>query len=69
MKATPSRCAAQIQTTIMQSLQNYENRITVDAVDVDPVPNSPGRFRSRFYYRVLRTNSTQQQIGVTMQVG
>jgi uncharacterized protein len=59
---------AQIQTTIMQSLQNYENRISVDAVDVDPVPNSPGEVQVQIYYRVLRTN-TQQQIGVTMQVG
>ena len=58
---------AQIQTTIMQSLQNYENRISVDAVDVDPVPNSPGEVQVQIYYRVLRTN-TQQQIGVTMQV-
>jgi uncharacterized protein len=59
---------AQIQTAIMQSLQNYENRISVDAVDVDPVPNSPGEVQVQIYYRVLRTN-TQQQIGVTMQVG
>jgi uncharacterized protein len=59
---------AQIQTTILQSLQNYENRITVDAVNVDPVPGSPGVVQVQIYYRVLRTN-TQQQIGVTMQVG
>jgi phage baseplate assembly protein W len=59
---------AQIQSTILQSLQNYENRISVDAVDVDLVPNSPGEVQVQIHYRVLRTN-TQQQIGVTMQVG
>jgi len=59
---------AQIQTTIMQSLQNYENRITVDAVDVDPVAGSPAEVQVQIYYRMLRTNAPQQ-IGVTMQVG
>jgi uncharacterized protein len=59
---------AQIQTTIMQSLQNYENRITVDAVNVDPVVGSPAEVQVQIYYRVLRTNAPQQ-IGVTMQVG
>jgi phage baseplate assembly protein W len=59
---------AQIQTTIMQSLQNYENRITVDAVNVDPVAGSPAEVQVQIYYRVLRTNASQQ-IGVTMQVG
>jgi uncharacterized protein len=58
---------AQVQTTIMQSLQKYENRITVDAVDVDPVTGSPGEVQVQIYYRVLRTNAPQQ-IGVTMQV-
>jgi hypothetical protein len=59
---------AQIQTTIIQSLQNYENRIVVDAVDVDPVPGSPAEVQVQIHYRLLRTNA-QQQIGVTMQVG
>lgn len=58
----------QIQTSIMQNLQNYENRITVDAVDVDPVPNAPGQLQVQIHYRLLRTNSPQQ-IGLTMQVG
>jgi phage baseplate assembly protein W len=52
----------------MQSLQNYENRITVDAVDVDPVVGSPSEVRVQIYYRMLRTNASQQ-IGVTLQVG
>ncbi|MGD0939019.1 MAG: GPW/gp25 family protein [Terracidiphilus sp.] len=59
---------SQIQTTIMQSLQNYENRITVDAVDVDPVTNAPGQVQVQIHYRLLRTNAPQQ-IGLTMQVG
>jgi uncharacterized protein len=58
----------QIQTTIMQNLQNYENRITVDAVDVDPVADAPGQLQVQIHYRLLRTNSPQQ-IGLTMQVG
>ena len=59
---------AQIQTTIMQSLQNYENRITVDAVDVDPVAGAPAQVQVTIHYRLLRTN-VSQQIGATMNVG
>ena len=59
---------AQIQSTIMQSLQSYENRITVDAVDVDPVAGAPAQVQVQIHYRLLRTNATQQ-IGLTMQVG
>jgi phage baseplate assembly protein W len=59
---------AQIQSTIMQSLQNYENRITVDAVDVDPVAGVPAQVQVQILYRLLRTNTTQK-VGLTMQVG
>jgi len=59
---------ARIQTSILQSLQNYENRIAVDAVNVDPVAGSPGEVQVQIYYRLLRTNAPQQ-IGVTMQIG
>jgi phage baseplate assembly protein W len=59
---------AQIQTAIRQSLQNYENRITVDAVDVDPVVGAPAEVQVQIHYRLLRTNAPQQ-IGVTMQIG
>jgi hypothetical protein len=59
---------AQIQTTITQSLQNYENRIVVDAVTVDPVTGSPGAVQVQIYYRLLRTNASQQ-LGVAMQLG
>ena len=59
---------SQIQTAILKNLQNYENRITVDAVDVDPVPGAPAQVQVQIHYRLLRTN-VSQQIGVTMQVG
>lgn len=58
----------QIQTAVTENLQNYENRITVDAVDVDPVPNAPSEIRVQIHYRLLRTN-TSQQTGVTLEVG
>jgi phage baseplate assembly protein W len=58
----------QIQTVIVQNLQNYENRITVDAVDVDPVPGTPSEVQIQIHYRLLRTNAAQQT-GVTLQVG
>jgi phage baseplate assembly protein W len=57
----------QIQTAIQESLQNYENRITVDAVDVDPVTDSPSQVQVQIHYRVLRTN-VAQQTGVTLQL-
>jgi phage baseplate assembly protein W len=57
----------QIQTAIMENLQNYENRITVDAVDVDPVPGSPSELAVQIHYRLLRTNQSQQ-LGVSLQV-
>ena len=59
---------AQIQTTILQSLQNYENRLTVDAVDVDPIAGAPAQVQVQIHYRLLRTN-VSQQIGATMNVG
>lgn len=55
----------QIQTAILQSLQSYENRIVVDAVDVDPVAGAPSQVQVQIHYRVLRTNQPQQ-IGATL---
>lgn len=57
----------QIQSAILESLQNYENRITVDAVDVDPVTDAPSEVQVQVHYRVLRTN-VAQQIGVTLKL-
>lgn len=50
----------QIQLAILSNLQSYENRIIVDAVDVDPVVNAPAQVQVQVHYRVLRTNQTQQ---------
>jgi phage baseplate assembly protein W len=58
----------QIQSTIQSGLQQYENRITVDAVEVTPVDGAPSEVHIQIYYRVVRTN-TPGQTGVTMQVG
>jgi phage baseplate assembly protein W len=58
----------QIQSAILTNLQNYETRIAVDAVDVSPVPDASSEVHVQIYYRLLRTNTTQQ-IGVTLQAG
>jgi phage baseplate assembly protein W len=58
----------QIQSTILSSLQQYENRITVDAVDVNTIDGAPAEIQIQIYYRELRTN-TSNQVGVTMQAG
>ena len=58
----------QIQSAVLQSLQNYENRITVDAVDVEAVPNAPSEVQLQIHYRVLRTNQ-RQQMGARMTLG
>lgn len=58
----------QIQQTIEESLQKYENRIAVSSVDVSPVAGAPAEVHVLISYRLLRTN-TQAQTSVTMQVG
>lgn len=58
----------QIQSAILSNLQKYENRITVDAVDVNTIDGAPSEIQIQIYYRELRTN-TSNQIGVTMQAG
>ena len=58
----------QIQSTILSSLQQYEKRITVDAVEVNTIPNAPSQIQVQIHYRELRTN-TPKQIGVSMQAG
>ena len=57
-----------IQTAVTDNLQAYETRIVVDRVDVDPVPDAPSEVHVEIYYRLLRTNISQQ-MGITMQVG
>jgi phage baseplate assembly protein W len=58
----------QIQSDITDSLQNYETRIAVDAVDVETSPKAPSQVHVRIHYRLLRTNAPQQ-LGVTLQTG
>jgi|SRR5665213_776167 len=58
----------QIQSAVLENLQNYETRIAVDTVDVNPVTDSPSEVQVQISYRLLRTNAVQQ-IGLTMQVG
>src|SRR5277367_4758128 len=42
----------QIQTAILDSLQQYENRITVDAVDVTPIDGAPAELHVQIHYRM-----------------
>ncbi|HXW24151.1 MAG TPA: GPW/gp25 family protein [Xanthobacteraceae bacterium] len=58
----------EIQSTIMDALQQYETRITVDAVDVATVDGAPGQIHVQIHYRLLRTNAPGQ-IGVSLQAG
>lgn len=58
----------QIQTAILNTLNTYEPRITVDRVDVDPVPDAPAEIHVQIHYRLLRTGQSQQ-IGATLQAG
>lgn len=55
----------QIQTAILEGLQNYETRIIVDRIDVDPIAGAPSEVHVQIYYRILRTNQAQQ-LGVDM---
>jgi uncharacterized protein len=57
-----------IQSTILSTLQQYEKRITVDAVDVATIDGAPSEVHVQIHYRVLRSNSPGQ-IGVTIQAG
>lgn len=59
---------SRIENTITSALQQYESRITVDAVDVSTVDGAPSEIQIQIYYRELRTN-TPNQVGVTMQAG
>jgi hypothetical protein len=58
----------QVQTAIVNCLQTYETRIAVDNVEVETVAGAPSHIHVQIFYRLLRTNQTQQ-VGVTMQGG
>ena len=55
----------QIQSVVLDNLQRYETRITVDAVDVTLVEGAPSEVHVQIHYRTLRTNAPGQ-IGVTL---
>jgi uncharacterized protein len=57
-----------IQSAILDALQQYEKRITVDAVDVNTIDGAPSQIHVQIHYRMLRTNAPAL-IGVTMQAG
>jgi phage baseplate assembly protein W len=57
-----------IQGVIIDSLQQYEKRISVDAVEVAPIERAPSEIQVQIHYRILRTNAPGQ-IGVTLQAG
>jgi phage baseplate assembly protein W len=58
----------QIQGAILTNLQSFENRIALDAVDVDPVTDAPTEVQVQIHYRLLRTNLAQQ-VSVQLKVG
>lgn len=58
----------QIQSVIVDNLQKYETRAIVDAVDVDPLPDSPSELHVQIHYRLLRTNM-KQEVGFTLLPG
>jgi phage baseplate assembly protein W len=49
----------QIHDAIANSLNQYEPRITVARVDVDPVENAPSQLRVQIFYRLVRTGAMQ----------
>jgi hypothetical protein len=55
-----------VQTAVLESLQQYEPRILLDRVDVDPVDGAPGDVHVQIFYRLMRTGAVQT-LGVTMQ--
>lgn len=57
-----------MQAAIINMLTAYEPRITVDRVDVDPMPGAPSEIHIQIHYRLLRTGQAQQ-MGATLQTG
>jgi len=53
---------------IVSSLNRWEQRILVDDVAVDEVPNEPARVRVEISYRLRRTGATRRT-GLTLDLG
>ena len=49
-----------IQDAITAALGSYENRISVERVDVDPIPGTPAQIGITISYRLLRTGVVEQ---------
>jgi phage baseplate assembly protein W len=49
-----------IQDAITGALGNYENRISVERIDVDPIPGAPAQIGITISYRLLRTGVIEQ---------
>jgi uncharacterized protein len=60
--------ARRIRDTVTDSLKQWEQRITVDNVEVTEHPERPSHFRVLITYRLRRTGAAQQ-VGLSMTVG
>ena len=60
--------ARRIRDIVSDSLKQWEQRITVDNVEVTEQPERPTHLRVLITYRLRRTGATQQ-VGVSMNVG
>ena len=60
--------ARRIRDTVMDSLKQWEQRITVDNVEVAEHPERPSHLRVLIMYRLRRTGAAQQ-VGLSMNVG
>jgi phage baseplate assembly protein W len=56
---------ARIHDLIDESLREWEPRIDIDAIAVDPLEGDPGGVRVEVYYRLRRTQEVQR-VGVTL---
>jgi hypothetical protein len=57
-----------IQDLVNSALNAYENRITVDRVDVDPIPGAPSQISVTITYTLLRTGVVDQ-VSATLNTG
>lgn len=57
-----------LRRTVEESLERWEDRISVDRVAVDELPDSPGDLRVEVGYRLRRTG-VSRTLGMTLQTG
>jgi phage baseplate assembly protein W len=57
-----------IHDAVTSALANYEGRIALDRVDVDPVPGAPAQISVTVTYRLLRTGVVEQ-LSATVNTG